>query len=165
MKPAERPDFLEPLMMPSAKRAAELGHSLAIVRPQRVRFRWRKKDPGVLERERQEMQAAVQQRDLWDEDLKAFEPTPYHFLFQFEDADGRHNHMCEDWETAATLHNQRPKYGEDAALAHLSRMYNEEYPDKGMALALGTMAKRPKTWLLLGVLRLDPPTPTGDLFS
>jgi hypothetical protein len=44
-------------------------------------------------------------------------------------------------------------------------MYNEEYPDKGMALALGTMAKRPKTWLLLGVLRLDPPTPTGDLFS
>lgn len=164
MKESERPDFLQPLIMPSAKEAAENGHSLALVRPQNVRFTWRKKDDRTLERERNEMQKAVRQGELWDEELKAFQPTPYHFLLRFKDQNGWHNHTCGDWETVATLYRQSRKYSEDAALQHLNKMYNQQYPDKGMALALGTMAKKPKIWLLLGVIRLDPPTSAGDLF-
>jgi hypothetical protein len=37
----------------------------------------------------------------------------------------------------------------------MAKTFNEEYPAKGMAFALGNMAKRPQTWHLLGVLRLD----------
>lgn len=164
MKESERPDFLQPLIMPSAKAAAEKGHSLALVRPEHVNFTWRKKEKRVLDRERDEMQKAVRQRGLWDEELKAFEPTPYHFRLRFNDQDGWHSHTCGDWETVATLYRQGRQYGEEAALQHLDKMYNQQYPDKGMVLALGNMAKKPKTWLLLGVLRLDPAKSAGDLF-
>lgn len=164
IKESERADFLQPLIMPSAKNAAEKGHSLTLVRPQHVKFSWRKKDQRTLDREREEMQKAVRQRGLWDEDLKAFDPPPYHFMLRFKDQDGWHSHTCGDWETVATLYRQGRQYGEDAALQHLDKMYNQQYPDKGMALALGNMAKKPKTWLLLGVLRLDRPNSAGDLF-
>jgi hypothetical protein len=32
---------------------------------------------------------------------------------------------------------------------------NVEYPRKGMVFAIGNQAKRPQTWQLLGVIRLD----------
>ncbi len=31
----------------------------------------------------------------------------------------------------------------------------DEYPRKGMAFAVGNVASRPQTWMLLGVIRLD----------
>jgi hypothetical protein len=164
IRESERADFLQPLIMQSAKAAAEKGHSLALVRPNNVKFNWRRKDPKTLERERDEMQRAVRQRGLWDKELTAFEPTPYHFRLRFKDEDGWHSHTCGDWETVATLYRQGRQYGDDAALQHLDKMYNQNYPDKGMVLALANMAKKPKTWLLLGVLRLDPPKSAGDLF-
>lgn len=33
--------------------------------------------------------------------------------------------------------------------------FNDEYPRKGVAFAVGTMAAYPNTWMLLGVIRLD----------
>lgn len=36
-----------------------------------------------------------------------------------------------------------------------TRKFNDEYPRKGMAFAVGTMAAYPKTWMLLGIIRLD----------
>jgi hypothetical protein len=46
-------------------------------------------------------------------------------------------------------------YGDQGALDHLSKTFNEEYPRKGMVFAMGTVNARPKQWLLLGVIRLD----------
>jgi hypothetical protein len=43
-------------------------------------------------------------------------------------------------------------------------VYNDEYPKKGMAFALGNQAKRPQTWQLLGVIRLDE-LAQSDLFG
>ena len=36
-----------------------------------------------------------------------------------------------------------------------TRKFNDEYPRKGMAFAVGNVAKRPQTWMLLGIIRLD----------
>lgn len=33
--------------------------------------------------------------------------------------------------------------------------FNDVYPRKGMVFAIGNQAKRPQTWQLLGVIRLD----------
>ena len=33
--------------------------------------------------------------------------------------------------------------------------FNEEYPRKGMAFAMGTHSKYPNSWLLVGILRVD----------
>ncbi len=36
-----------------------------------------------------------------------------------------------------------------------TRKFNDEYPRKGMAFAVGNVAARPQTWMLLGIIRLD----------
>ena len=63
--------------------------------------------------------------------------------------------MCGDWETSATFFGWRKRYGEAEALARLKDTYEDTYTDKGVALAMGTVAKRPKQWLLLGIIRMD----------
>lgn len=162
----DRFDLLAPMIMPSAKAAAAAGHSLALIRPQNTRFKWRRKATAVIEAERQAYRAAGAQRDMLDEmqvqdrDLATFEPSPYQFAFAFTDADGQHTSRCGDWETHAAFYNLRRRYSEEEALRHLNGMYNETYPAKGVAFAIGNMAKRPQIWQLLGVIRLDK---TGQL--
>ena len=56
------------------------------------------------------------------------------------------------------------KYGEAGALNPMSQTFNEEYAQKGMTLALGTQKKRPRQWVLLGVIRLDEPKQASFVF-
>ena len=44
---------------------------------------------------------------------------------------------------------------EVAALKWMDGKFNDEYPRKGMVFAIGNQARRPQTWQLLGVIRLD----------
>jgi hypothetical protein len=37
----------------------------------------------------------------------------------------------------------------------MERVFGEEYPGKGMLLAMGTHSIYPDTWLINGVIRLD----------
>jgi hypothetical protein len=83
---------------------------------------------------------------------------------QFEDATGRHDYQNGDWETHVMFWRWRGSYGETSALERMAGVYNDEYPKKGMAFALGNQAKRPQTWQLLGVIRLDE-LEQGELFG
>lgn len=163
MPEAERAGFLDPLIMGSVKRAKEQGDSLALIRPVESRFKFKPKSAGKIEAERNEYKAAGQQQSFLDEELAAIEPSPYEFRLSFRDEDGWHHHLCGDWETTAAFWNLRHSHGEEAALKHLDEMYNSQYPRKGMVLALGNMARRPQTWLLLGVIRLDISAQSGLL--
>lgn len=147
--------FLEPLIVPSSRHAAEAGSSLALIRPRNTCFRYRRKPDAQLVAEREAYDAASQQGSLLDVELKSFEPSPYEFVFVFEDADGRHTWRCGDWETHAAFFNWRRRYGEESALQQLSETYNKQYPERGFVIATGNMARRPQTWQLLGVIRLD----------
>lgn len=162
MPVGERASFLEPLIVSSCASAARRGQSLALVRPQAYRFSWRAKSQVEIDEERVAYAQAVQQLSMVDRPLKALEPTPYEFRITYTDADGaKHDHGCEDWETSATFWKFTREKGEQAALAHLSETYNERYRERGVAFAMGTMASRPRTWLLLGVIRLDEPKQRG----
>lgn len=152
---ARRYALLEPLIRPSASVAAKEGASLALIRPRNTRFRWRRKPQHVLDAEKAAYEAAGRQKSLLDAELAAFNPSPCEFAFVFEDGDAPHTWRCGDWETHATFFNWRRLYGEDEALRRLGALFNEEYPKKGMVFAIGNMAKRPQTWQLLGVIRLD----------
>ncbi len=92
---------------------------------------------------------------MLDDELAALEPVPYAFEFNYEDGAGKHKMQCGDWETSAAFWRLSKGYDEQVALDHLSKVYNEEYPSKGMVFAMGTIKKRPKQWTLLGVIRLD----------
>lgn len=155
LKQKARPELLEPIVVGSAAAAADRGQSLALIRPKEVRFRWIPKSMSEIEDERRAYEEASRQQSFLDPELRAIEPTPYDFRLSFRDENGKHDHGCADWETSAAFWRLRRRYGEEAALRHLNQMYNEEYPTKGMVLALGNMVARPQTWLLLGVIRLD----------
>jgi hypothetical protein len=151
----DRFTLLDPMIVPSASTAAACGSSLALIRPSNTKFRYRKKSETVLEKEVKAYLETSRQQGLLDKELATFTPSPYEFAFSFYDDDGKHTWLCGDWETHATFLKWRSRYGEIESLRQLSGRYNDEYPQKGFVFAIGNMAKRPQTWQLLGVLRLD----------
>jgi hypothetical protein len=155
---SERSALLNPIVLPSASEASARGQSLALIRPQAPRFRARKKPFAVVEAERDAYKNAARQRSFLDEELAAIEPVPFEFAFTWFDADGRHTMRCGDWETTAWFWRRRHEIGERKTLEEMYGRYNDEYPRKGVAFALGTLKKRPQQWTLLGVIRLDPLT-------
>jgi hypothetical protein len=151
----ERADLLGPMILRACSEATARGHSLALVRPKGTRFYAKKKSVKDVAEEREAFVRAMRQGSLLDRELAAYEPAPYDFRMKVEDADGHHDYGCGDWETAAAFFNLRRRYGEEAALRHLSEQYNVVRPGRGMVLAMGTVKKRPDQWLLLGVLVLE----------
>ena len=147
--------FLDPLLRSSCAEAARLGESLTLVRPKNLNFRWRRKSDAEVAGEKAAFVAASAQGSLLDEPLKAFEPCPFHLRMGFNDAGGKHGMTCGDWETSATFFKWRKSYGEQEALVRLKDTYENRYAKKGLAFAMGTVAKRPKQWLLLGIIRMD----------
>ncbi|MGY6644317.1 MAG: hypothetical protein ACXIVD_03775 [Salinarimonas sp.] len=155
MKQSERARFLNQLIMPSINEAAAQGMSLALIRPQECVFRYRKKSAFDLEFERERFALAARQQSLFDKELAALEPTPYEFKFDFDDGTP-HSFTCADWEVHTTFYKRRNESGsEENALRWMDEKFNDEYPRKGMAFAVGTIAAFPTTWMLLGVIRLD----------
>jgi hypothetical protein len=156
MKQGERARFLNPLIMPSINEAAARGMSLALIRPQRTSFHFKRKSADRIAKEREHFAAVERQTSFLDADLKALEPTPYDFRFRFEDGGRRRQFMCGDWEVHTTFRRRRDEFGGDeAALKWMDEKFNHEYPRKGMAFAVGNVAARPQTWMLLGIIRLD----------
>lgn len=151
----ERSRLLTPLITASALEAAERGRSLTLIRPKNTKFIAKRKSSTELAEEREAYKIAAQQTSIFDRELAELEPSPFDFRFQFEDASGRHDYQNGDWETHVMFWRWRDRYGEAGALERMAAVYNEEYPRKGMAFALGNQAKRPQTWQLLGVIRLD----------
>lgn len=159
----ERSRFLAPLLVGSANEAASRGQSLALIRPRKARFFWKRKKNEDIEAEKDAFRFAARQTSLFDEELAAIEPTPYEFRFQFEDDAGRHNYQNGDWEAHAMFWREAHRTNAKQALEWMDEVFNTRYPRAGMAFALGNMAKRPQTWQLLGVLRLDV-IAQGELF-
>ena len=155
MPEADRSKLLCAMFKASGVAAAESGCSLALIEPRNTKFSWRKKSDAELEEDRVMFREAARQHSLLDKPLAEMDPTPYEFFFQFEDGAGRHQYRNGDWEAHATIWRRRKETSEAEALRFLSEKFNDEYPKRGMAFAIGNMAKRPKTWQLLGVLRLD----------
>ncbi len=156
MPPKDRAPFLNRLVSASFKEAEAVGKSLALIRPRNTRFYYKAKKPDELEEERRTYADAARQGSFFDEQLKALEPSPYEFRFKFEDAAGQHDCANGDWEAHAMFYRERHRAGsEQAALDWMTSKFNAEYPKKGMLFCVGNMAKRPQTWQLLGVLRVD----------
>ena len=127
-----------------------------MIRPRNAYFYYKTKKADHIEAERQAYKEAARQESFFDKQLDALNPSPFEFRFRFEDATGKHSFTNGDWEAHAMFYNQRRRTGsEQAALDWMSRKFNDEYVKKGMLFCVGNMAKRPQTWQLLGVLRVD----------
>lgn len=160
----EQQRLLSPLVLGSAKQAMELGQSLALIRPKNSRFIAKKKSVAAMAEERESYRRAAGQTSMFDKELAELEPSPFEFRFRFEDDAGKHDYENGDWETHAMFWREQKRRGEAAALAWMDQTFNEEYPSKGMVFAIGNQAKRPQTWQLLGVIRLDQQTQSEMTF-
>jgi len=156
MPERERANFLNRFLVPSTKAAAEQGMSLAIVRPQQSKFYWKRKKVEDVERGRKAYQGASKQLSLLDKELAALKPCPYEFKFKYRTDDGvLHDATCDDWETTAMFYSFEHRYGTESALREMDHVFNDVYPSKGMAFAMGTHSRFPNIWLLIGVIRLN----------
>ena len=151
----ERTALLNRIVVGSAKHAAELGQSLTLIRPRNTRFTFKQKSKSELDEEREAYKLAASQDGFFDQKLADLEPSPYEFRFTFDDDSGKHSYQDGDWETHAMFYNQRKRSNETEALKWMDQTFNDVYPKRGMVFAIGNMAKRPQTWQLLGVVRLD----------
>lgn len=164
LRETERSQFLNPLVSSSIFYAHEAGKSLGLIRPTQTEFYWKAKKADQIESERRAYAEAARQGSFFDEDLIALEPSPYDFRFKFVDGTGSHDYANGDWEAHAMFFKGRQRLGsDDAALNWMSTTFNDEYPKRGMLFCVGNIAKRPQTWQLLGILRVDA-TPQQALF-
>jgi hypothetical protein len=161
---AERGRLLEPMITGSAQAAMSFGCSLTLVRPRNSRFISKRKTLAEIAEEQEAYHRAAGQTSIFDNELAELTPTPFEFRFRFEDAAGKHDYQNGDWETHAMFWRWCRSYGEAETLKRMEGVFNDEYPKLGMVFALGNQAKRPKTWQLLGVIRLDE-MKQGDLFG
>lgn len=155
MPRTERAKFLNPLIVGSTHEAANNGATLALIRPRETQFKYKKKSPEVIDKERRGYVAAANQLSFLTQQQNPLEPCPYEFRFKYATDDGHHDNACGDWETAAMFYKFKNKYGEENALKLMGETFNDEYPAKGMVFALGTDSRYPSSWLLVGVIRLD----------
>jgi hypothetical protein len=77
------------------------------------------------------------------------------FRFTFEDESGKHDYQNGDWEAHAMFWRERNRMSEARALKWMDETFNNDFPKRGMVFAIGNQMKRPQTWQLLGVIRLD----------
>ena len=151
----QRAGFFSPLIRKSLSEAAGAGESLTLIRPAGLQFRARLKTAAEVMDDEVRAAQAVAQGSLLDRPLEAMKVCPYAMSVRFNDADGPHEMECGDWETTTTYWRFSQKDGASSALEYLRQTYEVDYVERGVALALGTVAARPKQWLLLGVIRLD----------
>lgn len=164
LKESERARFINPLIRPSLKIAAESGESLAMVRPQSITFTARPKSIDELLNEERKHAELARQSSMFDAPVQALKPCSHSFRIKWVGQDGLgHEHECDDWETATAFNRRREQLGEEKAILSLKKTYEEEYIASGVALAFSTHSRRNHQWLLVGIVRIDD-YPQADLF-
>ena len=147
LKKAERERFLANLIVTSLDKEQEKGRTLALLKAKILDFKTEKKRFGELREESAKFDALKAQPDLFNiKRIIPYEPCPYRFKYQYRTDDGKREGTCQDWEIEASYYRWARKYGGDCALSKVVRIFGEEYPSKGMRLAMGTHSRYPNVW-------------------
>ena len=164
LKESERQRYLEKALAQGERAEYEAGRSLAVIRPINPKFRYQVRSVEEIERVRKGYDDIRRSPDLFGTtDIVPREPSPFEFYYEYSDGDGKHDKRCHDWETERTFLKWRDLYDEERALKDMQKRFGEEYPQKGMALALGTHGQRNWQWMIIGILRMDVTNQTSFL--
>jgi hypothetical protein len=156
LKPSERERFLAGSIITSLDRERREGRSLALLRAEITGFQVERKLDDEIASQKAKFDALHSQPDLFNtKPLIPYSPAPYKFKYSYRMEDGSREGTCQDWEIEATFFKWSKDYGESKALEFMQTRFGEEYPRKGMLLAMGTHSQYPDTWLINGIIRLD----------
>jgi hypothetical protein len=153
MAEAERPGFLEPLILATPAEAADRGEGLVIVRPRDALLTWRKKRSDRLDGERHAYEVAAE-RLAYLGGGRAMAPCPYEFRLQYDLDDGHRDDACLDADIAALFAEHEKRDGEKPALDVVDQAVNLDYAAHGMACVLAAEPGRRDHWNLVALLRL-----------
>ena len=147
--------LVEPAAYSLAKERQE-GRSLALLNADIIGFDVERKSDEDLQKDIAKFAALRNQPDLFNtKPIIPYQPCPYRFKYRYRTDDGVREGTCQDWELEATYFRWSRASGEAETLAKMQQTFGEEYPRKGMLLAMGTHSLYPDTWLINGVIRLD----------
>lgn len=156
LRPSERERFLAKSIVTSLDKERKANRSLALLKCQISEFRVETKTSSEIAEEKVRFDALHSQPDLFNtKPVIPYSPCPHRFKYRYRTDDGFREGTCQDWEIEATYFRWSRRYGDDQALAQMRKVFGEEYPRKGMLLAMGTHSLYPDTWLINGVIRLD----------
>ena len=155
LKPAERERFLAQSIVTSLQRERDAGRSLALLKPEILEFVVEAKTSEQIAEEKKRYDALRAQGDLFSKLNAPPKPCPYRFRYRYRTDDGERLGTCQDWEIEATYFNWSKRDGTTKALVNMQKVFGEDYPKKGMLLAMGTHSLYPDTWLINGIIRLN----------
>jgi hypothetical protein len=156
LKPSERERFLASSIVTSLDKERRKGRSLALLRAEITGFQVERKLDDEIASQKAKFDALHSQPDLFNtKPLIPYSPAPYKFKYSYRTEDGSREGSCQDWEIEATFFKWSKDYGESKALEFMQTRFGEEYPRKGMLLAMGTHSQYPDTWLINSIIRLD----------
>ncbi len=156
LKKSERQRFLARLIVTSLAKEREEGRSLALLKPEVVAFDVERKSTEDVQAETAKFAALRAQTDLFNtKPIIPYQPCPFRFRYRYRTDDGERTGTCQDWEMEATYYNWSRAHSEAEALRRIQQTFGEDYPRRGMLLAMGTHSLYPDTWLINGVIRLD----------
>jgi hypothetical protein len=155
LKKREQEPFLANAIVTSLNRERENGRSLALLKAEVIEFSIEKKSLSELAEEAQRFAAIRNQGDLFSKQVISYGVCPYRFKYRYRTEDGERFGTCQDWELEATYFKWSKLYGEHQTILKIQSVFGEEYPRKGMLLAMGTHSQYPDTWLINGVMRLN----------
>jgi len=157
LRHADRNPLIARVAVTSLYREAEAKRSLALLKAEIIDFWHERRPQAELDQREQVLTRLRAQNDMFAPPaLVPMRTCPFLFKYRYRDDDGEHEGTCQDWETEQTFFARRRDQGsETAALNWMVRMFGEEYPKRGMALAMGTHRFRLHQWLINGVVRID----------
>jgi len=159
LKSADRNAALTRSLVTSLKKEREANRSLALLSVEVLDFWHQRHSDDELERRDKILTTLRAQDDLFAAAAVPARTCPYSFHYRYRDDDGVHEGTCQDWETEHTYFRRLKDQGsEAAALAWMKHKFGQEYPEKGMALAMGTHRYRADQWLINGIIRVNPST-------
>ncbi|MBC6416520.1 MAG: hypothetical protein GDA47_01650 [Rhodospirillales bacterium] len=153
LKKAERQQFLSRSIVTSLDKELDEKRSLALLKAEITGFKAEPKSNDDIKEEAARFDALRNQKDLFNtEPIIPHKACPYRFKYRYRSDDGKREGTCQDWETETTYHRWERKYGREHTLAKMEKVFGEEYPSKGMLLAMGTHSRHLKTWSINGVV-------------
>lgn len=156
LKSNERERFLAKSIVTSLKKERDANRSLALLKAEIDEFRIERKTELAISDEKKKFDLLRAQPDLFNsKSLIPYLPCPYQFKYRYRTDDGKREGTCQDWEIEASYFKWLRIYGEAKTLQELQRIFGQEYPSKGMLLAMGTHSLYPDVWLINGIVRLN----------
>jgi hypothetical protein len=156
LKHSERERFLSNTIVTSLKKERESNRSLALLKAEIDEFLIERKTEPEMAKEKRKFDLLRSQTDLFNSSpIIPYHPCPYQFKYKYRTEDGKREGTCQDWEVEATYFNWLKLYGDTKTLEQMKKVFGEEYPKKGMLLAMGTHSQYPDIWLINGIVRLN----------